>query len=83
MFIKETIVYFETLINTRYTMNSETKTARKKTALAIKDEKLGRLKEVRRKQAADENRDITDVGLLDEILEEGLKKRERKLGIEK
>jgi hypothetical protein len=62
-------------------MNSENQTARKKTALAVKDEKLERLKNVRRKQAAVENRDLSDVGLLDEILEEGLTKRERKLGI--
>jgi hypothetical protein len=64
-------------------MNSGNQTARKKTALAIKDEKLVRLKKVRRDLASDEDRDLTDVGLLDEILEEGLSKRERKLGIPK
>lgn len=63
-------------------MNSENQTARKKTALAIKDDKLGRLKKVRRDMASAEDRDITDIGLLDEILEEGLSKRERKLGIQ-
>jgi hypothetical protein len=63
-------------------MDSEVKTPRKKTALAVKDDKLDRLKKVRRAQSVAENRDISDVGLLDEILDEGLKKRERKLGIE-
>lgn len=62
-------------------MNTDNQPGRKKTALAVKDDKLGRLKEVRRQTAASEKRDITDVGLLDEILDEGLTKRERKLGI--
>jgi hypothetical protein len=53
----------------------------KKTALAVKNDKLGRLKKVRRELAAVEDRDISDVGLLDEILDEGLSKRERKLGL--
>ena len=64
-------------------MDSEVKTTRKKTALAVKDETLDRLKKVRRAQAAAENRDISDVGMLDEILNEGLSKRERKFKIEK
>jgi hypothetical protein len=59
----------------------ENQTIGKKTALAVKNEKLVRLKNVRRIQAAAENRDLSDVGLLDEILEEGLTKREQKLGI--
>lgn len=59
----------------------DNQTARKKTALAVKDEKLGRLKKVRRELAAVEDRDLSDVGLLDEILEEGLTKREKKLGL--
>jgi hypothetical protein len=77
----ETIVYFMSLITTRYRHYMENQTAKKKTALAVKDEKLERLKKVRRTQAAVEDRDLSDVGLLDEILEEGLAKRERKLGI--
>jgi hypothetical protein len=62
-------------------MNSEIKTPEKKTAMSVKPDKLGRLKEVRRQTAAVEKRDLTDVGLLDEILEEGLAERERKLGL--
>jgi hypothetical protein len=73
--------YLVSLINTRYTMNSDNQTAGKKTALAVKPDKLGRLKKVRRELAAVENRDLSDVGLLDEILHEGLSKREKKLGI--
>lgn len=59
----------------------DNQTAAKKTALAVKNEKLGRLKKVRRELAAIEDRDLSDVGLLDEILEEGLTKREKKLGL--
>jgi hypothetical protein len=59
----------------------ENQTISKKTALAVKGDKLDRLKKVRRGLAANEDRDLSDVGLLDEILEEGLTKRERKLGI--
>jgi hypothetical protein len=73
--------YLVSLINTRYRMNSEIKTMEKKTALAVKADKLSRLKKVRRKVADIEDRDLSDVGLLDEILEEGLTKREKKLGI--
>lgn len=49
--------------------------------MAVKPGKLERLKKVRRKQADVENRDLSDVGLLDEILEEGLTIREQKFGI--
>jgi hypothetical protein len=63
-------------------MDRDNQMIEKKSALAVKPDKLGRLKKVRRKQADVEDRDITDVGLLDEILEEGLTKRERKLGIQ-
>jgi hypothetical protein len=62
-------------------MNSDNQTAGKKTALAVKPDKLGRLKKVRRKLSDVESRDLSDVGLLDEILDEGLAKREKKLGI--
>ena len=62
-------------------MNSDNQTAWKKTALAVRPDKLGRLKKVRRKLAAVESRDLSDVGLLDEILDEGLKRREKKLGL--
>lgn len=62
-------------------MTTDNQTLAKKTALAVKEEKLLRLKKVRRNLASTEDRDLSDVGLLDEILEEGLTKRERKLGI--
>jgi hypothetical protein len=62
-------------------MNTENQTTGKRTALAVKDDKLVRLKKVRRDLASAESRDLTDVGLLDEILEEGLSNRERKLGL--
>lgn len=77
----QTFLYLVSLINTRYRMDSEIKTAEKKTALAVKADKLSRLKKVRRKVADVEDRDLSDVGLLDEILEEGLTQREKKLGI--
>lgn len=79
MFPNETIVYFMSLINTRYRVYMDNQTARKQTALAVKTDKLERLKKVRRGLAAVEDRDLSDVGLLDEILEEGLTKREKKL----
>lgn len=49
--------------------------------MKVRNEKRVRLKTVRRRLAVAEERDITDTGLVDEILEEGLTKRERKLGI--
>jgi hypothetical protein len=62
-------------------MDRDNQIIEKKTAMAVKPGKLDRLKKVRRKLSDVEDRDLTDVGLLDEILEEGLSKRERKLGI--
>lgn len=79
MFVIETIVYFKSLINTRYRLYMDNQTGKKSTALAVKPDKLERLKKVRRGLAAVEDRDLSDVGLLDEILDEGLAKRERKL----
>lgn len=49
--------------------------------MRVRGEKVERMKKVRRELSAVENRDLSDTGLLDEILEEGLSKRERKLGI--
>lgn len=48
----------------------------------IYKDKAVRVKKVRRELSAAEDRDLSDVALIDEILEEGLTKRERKLGIE-
>ena len=50
-------------------------------AVRVRNEKRLRLKKVRRELAFKEERDLSDSGLVDEILEEGLAKRERKLGI--
>lgn len=44
-------------------------------------DKKPRLEKVRRRLAAQEDRNISEILLIDEILEEGLTKRERKLGI--
>lgn len=49
--------------------------------MKVRNEKRLRLKKVRRELSFKEERDLTDTGLVDEILEEGLTKRERKLGI--
>lgn len=49
--------------------------------MKVRNEKIDRLKKVRRRLSLNEERDLTDTGLTDEILEEGLSKRERKLGI--
>lgn len=54
----------------------------KHTTKQIKPDKLQRLKKVKWQLAAVEKRDITDVSLIDEILEEGLSKLERRFGIE-
>lgn len=49
--------------------------------MKVRNEKRLRLKKVRRELSVREERDLTDTGLVDEILEEGLTRRERKLGI--
>ena len=49
--------------------------------MKVRKEKRPRIKNVRRELAYREQRDLSDTGLLDEILEEGLVRRERKLGI--
>lgn len=50
-------------------------------AVRIYADKKPRIEKVRRKLAAAEDRNVSEIGLIDEILEEGLTKRERKLGI--
>lgn len=59
----------------------ETKT-KDSAAVRIYADKKPRLEKVRRKLSAAEDRDISEILLIDEILEEGLSKRERKLGIQ-
>lgn len=50
-------------------------------AVRIYRDKKPRIEKVRRKLAAAEDRDLSEIALVDEILEEGLTKRERKLGL--
>jgi hypothetical protein len=50
-------------------------------AVRIYKDKKPRLEKVRRQLSAAEDRDLSEIALLDEILEEGLTKRERELGI--
>lgn len=51
------------------------------THVRVSVENRERAKEVSRKMAAKESRDVHYTYLIDEILEEGLAKREKKLGI--
>lgn len=50
-------------------------------AVRIYRDKKPRLEKVRRRLSAAEDRNLSEIALIDEILEEGLAKRERKLGI--
>jgi hypothetical protein len=50
-------------------------------AVRIYKDKKPRLEKVRRQLSAAEDRDLSEIGLIDEILEEGLAIREQKLGI--
>jgi hypothetical protein len=60
------------------TGNTKTKESE---SVRIYREKKARVKKVKRELAVAEDRDLTDTELIDEILEEGLTKREKKLGI--
>lgn len=51
------------------------------THVRMRKDKKPRIERVRRKLSAIEDRDWTDIDLVDEILEEGLSKREKKLGL--
>lgn len=62
-------------------MNADEAKNKEYAPVRIYKDKADRLKKVRRKLTGAEDRDLTEVGLIDEILEEGLTKRERKLGI--
>jgi hypothetical protein len=62
-------------------MDSDGTKTKEYAPVRIYKDKADRLKKVRRKLTGAEDRDLTEVGLIDEILEEGLAKRERKLGI--
>jgi hypothetical protein len=50
-------------------------------SVRIYKETAERVKKVRRKLEAVEDRDLSEVRLIDEILNEGLTKREKQLGI--
>ena len=62
-------------------MTTETEKVKGWENMKVRKEKRLRLKKVRRETAVKEDRDLSDTGLLDEILNEGLTERERKLGI--
>jgi hypothetical protein len=66
---------------TIYTMTTDEAKTKESSPVRIYADKKPRLEKVRRYQAAAEDRDLSEIGLLDEILEEGLSKREHKLGI--
>jgi hypothetical protein len=68
-------------MTTRYTMTTDNAKNRDSASVRIYKETAERVKKVRRKLISAENRDLSDIGLINEILEEGLAKRERKLGI--
>lgn len=59
-------------------MRAIDQTIRKGETLRLKEGRLERIKKVRRAIAAVEDRDLTDVGLLDEMILEGLKLREER-----
>lgn len=62
-------------------MAAEKAKAQSFTHVRVSRENKERAKEVSRRMAAKESRDVYYTYLIDEILEEGLTKRERKLGI--
>jgi hypothetical protein len=63
-------------------MAEETQKTPESTTVRIYGKTKGRLKKVVRKIADQEDRDVTELEIADELLNEGLQKRERKLGIE-
>lgn len=64
-----------------YVMEDQNQTKSKKRGPEMKPERLERFRVVRRKLAAVENRDITDVGLLDDIVVAFLETQETRFGI--
>lgn len=77
----EDILHIRTTIDTIYTMATANEKNKGWENMKVRNEKRLRLKKVRRELAVKEDRDISDTGLLDELIEEGLTKREKKLGI--
>jgi hypothetical protein len=64
-------------------MATETAKTKSSSVVRIYDDKKPRIEKVRRKLAAAEDRDISEIGLVDEILEKGLTGLEQQLGIPK
>lgn len=62
-------------------MNLETTKKGNSNAVRIKGDKLERAARVARRLAADRDERVSAASLVDEIMEEGLLKRERKLGL--
>lgn len=62
-------------------MGTDNQTKPKRRSLEVKQEKLLRFKAVRRKLADVENRDLSDVGLLDEVVTAFLEEQEARFGI--
>lgn len=62
-------------------MGTEPQTTQNSNAVRIGKEKLNRVARVARKVAAERDEKVSATALVDEILEEGLAKRERKLGL--
>jgi hypothetical protein len=62
-------------------MATETANASKSNAVRIKGDKKERAARVARKEAANRDQYVSAASVVDEILDEGLSKRERKLGL--
>jgi hypothetical protein len=62
-------------------MATEVQNKQNSNAVRIQREKLERAARVARRVAADRDEKVSTSALVDEILEEGLTKREKKLGI--
>jgi hypothetical protein len=62
-------------------MTTETQNKPNSNAVRIQRDKMERAARVARKVAAEKDEKVSAAAVVDEILEEGLAKRERKLGI--
>jgi hypothetical protein len=62
-------------------MTTEVQNKQDSNAVRIQQDKMKRAARVARRVAADKDQKVSVASVVDEILEEGLAKRERKLGI--
>jgi hypothetical protein len=62
-------------------MGTDNTKKKESASVRIYKETAERVKKVKRKLVSAEDRDLSEVGLINEILEEGLTKREKLLGI--